>query len=645
MKKNTQRANKTSKKKNHSSKADACVAPSESPYLKKSPQVEIPSESPQIDTPPELQNSYWFIKQIGKGAQSTVYLAKSLSDEHKVAIKQLYIDSLKSWKEYTLFHREAEVLSSINIPGVVKVLETFECLEAERPCSYIVQDYVEGQTLKYLIQSGYRFSLALVYEVALQLIDILEKLHKHDPPVIHRDIKPSNVILHKSSNDTIHVTLIDFGAVSNPRIQSGGSTIAGTVGYMSPEQYVGQPTPESDIYALAALITYMISGVDPAQMTVRDLRLIIDPYVESQPPALVQTLRRMLEPDIKQRLCDYNELRQRFRAFRNNIYVFHNESEQKPTKQSLFERLKEVKYLCQPGNLDIWQSLPDIPSNRPPLIFKTHSRNFLLYSDEIAPLTDEEQRSYSKESGGIFLIGFIIIFFILMIMSSHVSNISEFLTLLAMCLFGLLIVIAITMKVFEQKRNRFMVMHNKGYGFTIQTPEVTECTMLEQIYREGRKTIATVTSIKFQALSSCAVPSFLISYKFNPPDDDTPNDIVHTIRTHIAPNGRISVGDALPILYTQSALGNIRSMPFPFPLNDLALPGDYHHHITLNATEEINSVQTTGEHSLLKDSETTVEIAPCGASQGQHHTPNNIHTSSPDHRTIGRSKADLFQTY
>ena len=71
----------------------------------------------------------------------------------------------------------------------------------------------------------------------------------------------------------------------------GGSTIAGTFGYMSPEQTIGRPTPQSDTYALAALFTYIISGVDPAEMKTQDLRLIIDPYVENHPVALVQTLR------------------------------------------------------------------------------------------------------------------------------------------------------------------------------------------------------------------------------------------------------------------------------------------------------------------------------------------------------------------
>ncbi len=159
-----------------------------------------------------------------------------------------------------------------------------------------------------------------------------------------------------------------------------------------------------------------------------------------------------------------------------------------------------------------------------------------------------------------------------------------------------------------------------------------------------------------RTISCCAVPSFLISYKFNPPDDDTPNDIVHTIRTHIAPNGKINVGDALPILYTQSTLGNIRSMPFPFPLNDLALPDDYHHHITLEATPEIEATHKASNHNLMKDSETTIEIAPVIDSPRQHIKRSDVDAyldqdadckskGIQDLEAIEKLDTELFQTY
>ncbi|MBR4985828.1 MAG: serine/threonine protein kinase, partial [Proteobacteria bacterium] len=334
------------------------------------------AQNAALATPAELADRYRVIRKLGSGTQGVVFLAERLSDHTKVAIKQLCIDSVKTWKEYTLFHREAEVLEGLDIPGVVKLYEACDYLDATPPCSYIVQEYIEGVTLKQALASGYRFSLDRAYALLLQLIDILEKLHTHEPPVIHRDIKPSNLILKNLETDQFQVFLIDFGAVANPKVQSGGSTVAGTFGYMSPEQMIGRATPQSDTYALAALFAYIISGVDPAEMKTQDLRLIIDPYVENHPVALVQTLRRMLEPDLENRLADLGELRRRFLSFKQGHYVLENENFQHFSKQDLITRLNAVKYLCQPQNLEIWQDLPDNPKNREafPIRLQTHPR-------------------------------------------------------------------------------------------------------------------------------------------------------------------------------------------------------------------------------------------------------------------------------
>ncbi|MBQ8037621.1 MAG: serine/threonine protein kinase, partial [Proteobacteria bacterium] len=242
-----------------------CYEQSEAPEEKRDtsvPEASL-SDEPVLKKPKTLEDRYTFIRELGSGAQAKVFLAKRLSDGQMTAIKQLRIDSIKNWKEYTLFHREAEVLSTLDIPGVVKLYDAYDSLEEEPPCSYIIQEYVDGPTLKEVLKSGYRFSVSQVYDIILQIIDILEKLHTHEPPVIHRDIKPSNIILRNWNRERFDVCLIDFGAVSNAQVQSGGSTIAGTFGYMAPEQNIGRATPASDTYALAALTAYLLSGVDP----------------------------------------------------------------------------------------------------------------------------------------------------------------------------------------------------------------------------------------------------------------------------------------------------------------------------------------------------------------------------------------------
>ncbi|MBQ1926838.1 MAG: serine/threonine protein kinase, partial [Proteobacteria bacterium] len=211
-----------------------------------------------IETPASLADRYRFIREIGHGTQGRIFLAERLDGHVKVAIKRLNIESVKNWKEYELFAREAAVLSSIHVGGVAKFFEAIERLEDEPPCSYIVQEYIEGSTLAAMLKSSYRFSLDRVYDIILQLLAILKKLHNHKPPIIHRDIKPSNIILKPSKGDDFKVFLIDFGAVANPQVQGGGSTVAGTYGFMPPEQLTGNPVPASDIYSLAAVMVNLL---------------------------------------------------------------------------------------------------------------------------------------------------------------------------------------------------------------------------------------------------------------------------------------------------------------------------------------------------------------------------------------------------
>lgn len=76
-----------------------------------------------------LAGRYHILQGLGKGSQGAVYLAESEETHQKVAIKQLHISSIKDWKQYDLFQREAEVLKRISIPGIAKLHETIEILD------------------------------------------------------------------------------------------------------------------------------------------------------------------------------------------------------------------------------------------------------------------------------------------------------------------------------------------------------------------------------------------------------------------------------------------------------------------------------------------------------------------------------------
>ena len=536
-----------------------------------------------LKTPEKLADQYTFIRELGHGGQASVFLAKRLSDGKLAAVKQLRIDSIKNWKEYTLFHREAEVLSALDIPGVVKLYDACDSLEENPPCSYIIQEYIDGPTLKQVLRSGYRFSLSQVYELVLQILDILNKLQTHT--VIHRDIKPSNIILRNWDRERFDVCLIDFGAVSNAQVQSGGSTIAGTCGYMSPEQNLGRATPASDTYALAALTAYLLSGVEPAEMKTADLRLIIDPYIENHPRALVQTLRQMLEPNMENRLSDITELKRRFKAFKDSRYDLVRDRNSTFSPTELEEKLKQVRYLCQPLNIDIWQALPNELAQRPALpnsIFHTYPR-FQNY------LSDSKITRQYNVLGPVLGVSVILILIFALFYTLYHSRGGHtvFFSLIGFITLGFL-----SMPLVHKCVRLILRIFNTRNVSAIMDSSVVKpmtCPAHQKLYQYGQKTIATITEIIYIPTSKPVnldnntqrvetPPTYRIWYKFNPPDDAYLEDLIHYIDIHNDPADKFKVGDPLPILY-RAAGADPRiitdSMPFPLPFEDMEYSTDY----------------------------------------------------------------------
>ena len=253
-------------------------------------------------TPADIADCYTFTRFLGRGTQGSVYAAERKSDGLPVAIKVLQINSIQNWKEYELFWREAETLQSLDIPGVATFYEAIEKLDEEQPHAYLVQQLIRGKTLADTIKSGVRFSIQNVFSLAIQIIDILENLHHHDPAIIHRDIKPSNILYNEQFHE---VYLIDFGAVAHPQKRDGGSTVAGTFGYMPPEQIFGNIAIQSDFYALGATMLHMLTGIFPGEISAQvyqiDIPAILREKAPDASPNMAALLASMLSADIDKR--------------------------------------------------------------------------------------------------------------------------------------------------------------------------------------------------------------------------------------------------------------------------------------------------------------------------------------------------------
>jgi ankyrin repeat protein len=241
---------------------------------------------------------YQLAELLGEGGSGSTYRAIRLEDGAAVAIKILSLRHLNDWKQLELFEREAKVLSQLNHPQIPKYLEYFHVDTPENRAFYIVQQLAPGKPLTAWLQAGWRGTEAEVRDIASQLLEILQYLQQQSPPLIHRDLKPHNII----RNDDGRVFLVDFGAVQDVYHNTllKGSTVAGTFGYMAPEQFRGLAVPASDLYGVGATILYLLTHRSPAELPQERLKLSFRAHVNIS-NHFADWLEKMLEPDTSER--------------------------------------------------------------------------------------------------------------------------------------------------------------------------------------------------------------------------------------------------------------------------------------------------------------------------------------------------------
>lgn len=154
-------------------------------------------------------------------------------------------------------HDVYEQLASVRIEGVHAVKE---CVADDRKL-IVVEEYVQGRSLKQVLDEQGLLNEEQAYDIAVQLADILVRLHQLEPAIVHRDIKPSNIIIEKNG----HVNLIDFNAARHVNADKNEDTrMLGTVYFAAPEQFgFGQSDERTDIYGLGATINYIMTGDKP----------------------------------------------------------------------------------------------------------------------------------------------------------------------------------------------------------------------------------------------------------------------------------------------------------------------------------------------------------------------------------------------
>ena len=214
----------------------------------------------------QLGDRYDVGQVIGRGGMAEVYEGTDRRLNRRVAIKVLRPDLARDPMFQERFRREAQSAAGLNHPNIVAIYDTGEDLIGEGAnqvsVPYIVMEFVDGDTLRHMLNNGPRILPERALEVIAGVLAALDYAHRHG--IVHRDIKPANIMINTNGDAKV----MDFGiarAMSDAATSvTATSAVMGTAQYLSPEQARGELVDaRSDIYSSGCVLYELLTGVTP----------------------------------------------------------------------------------------------------------------------------------------------------------------------------------------------------------------------------------------------------------------------------------------------------------------------------------------------------------------------------------------------
>jgi phosphate transport system substrate-binding protein len=252
------------------------------------------------------QGRYVIDKALGKGGMGSIFLAHDTRlDDKPVVIKEMlhdFANDAERIEAEEAFKGERKTLAGLRHPNIPQITD----FPTESGRFFIVQDYVDGEDLQKKLDAlgGKPLPERQVLQWTSQVLSVLDYLSKQNPQVIHRDIKPANILVDSSGR----VQVVDFGVASHRfRVNAPGASTArasaamGTPGYAPREQFTGDETPLSDLYALGATMHQLLTGRNPQGVEPLFTYPPIRQLNPSVSEATVRIVEKALQNDPKQR--------------------------------------------------------------------------------------------------------------------------------------------------------------------------------------------------------------------------------------------------------------------------------------------------------------------------------------------------------
>jgi len=298
--------------------------------------VRCPEDGEQLRSvfpgPPIVDGRYLLTRSLGRGGMGMVCLAEHLVLKRRFAIKLILPERLHDPAVVVRFRAEAEALGRLEHPHVVQVTD-YGVDQRAGDVPFLVMEYLEGRTLRQLLQDEHRLCLAAALPIFNQIASALDFAHRRG--ILHRDLKPENVFLTGAGEDP-GVKLLDLGLArflnrsaeppsagneAPPRNGQapfadlcqhtltagvdGGGIIVGTAPYLAPEAVAGAPlSPACDIYSFGVLAFEALTGRRPFEVGDRELGAALERPAPPRPSEIAPDLPEELDPALLAPLAD-----------------------------------------------------------------------------------------------------------------------------------------------------------------------------------------------------------------------------------------------------------------------------------------------------------------------------------------------------
>lgn len=244
-------------------------------------------------------DKYRIIKLLGQGGTAEVFLAEHIKLNAFRAIKHIS----KHHPLYKLQLKEAQILKDLKHSCIPIVYD----IEEDEDGSYIIEQYLEGVTLREFVSDRKLLSEDIIIHFALQLCDLINYLHSIKRPVLYLDLKPDNIIVTDKT-----LKLVDFGSAMFRDEADSTADYYGTVGYAAPELYDGNYLDERcDVYGIGILLYFMITGKALSASTEKIEHI---DFIKNSPKKLKRIISRCLRYDPSQRYATVSVLEQHLSA-------------------------------------------------------------------------------------------------------------------------------------------------------------------------------------------------------------------------------------------------------------------------------------------------------------------------------------------